>query len=321
MSRENPLDQAIDCSMRRAKRHLSELTKVQNEYLIVMKQLQVRPSASRLKVQISGLEDKALRLAKSLSQDFQGCKSHKDFPLVFREFTERLKSLQRDLEEATVRSELQMLTPNEIDIPSAPSSSVMKPTSPDSKVSSIENEKVAEVDEPDQFYLVPDRSEQKMVTKPLCNSKKRRSEEVNVIAHDVDTIAQTFEDLNDLVVKQKVNMEEIVASRNYSKLSIESAKRNILHAAKYKSKIILTVGGTVIGGLVGGPVGAAALGLKAGVGIGFGTSVIGGMIGHKESQKVQKKLAEEVRVPWDPQESNSDIPLTDLQSISLSEKL
>jgi len=312
MSRDIHLDKAIDRSMRNAKRHLNELTEVQNEYLIVMKQLQIRPSASRLKVQISGLEEKALRLAKSLSQDFQGCKSHKDFPVIFREFTERLKSLQRDLEEATVRKELKKLTPNEMDIPSAPLSSVMKPTSTDSKV--------IEVDEPDQLNLVPDSSEQKMVFKPLCNSKKRRSEEVNAIARDVNTIAQTFEDLNDLVVKQQLSMQDIVGSRSSTQLSIESAKMNIIHAAKHKSKIVLTIGGTVIGGLLGGPVGAAALGMKAGVGIGFGTSVIGGIMGHKGSQKAQKMLAEEVREPWDPRESHSDIP-ADLQSIALSEKL
>merc|ERR1719317_1635816 len=51
-------------------------------------------------MQISGLEDKALRLAKSLSEDFQDCKSHKDFPKIFNEFTDKLKSLQYDLNEA-----------------------------------------------------------------------------------------------------------------------------------------------------------------------------------------------------------------------------
>lgn len=318
MSRENPLDKAIEHSMRRAKRHLDELTKVQNDYLIAMQQLQVRPSASRLKKQISSLADKALKLAKSLSQDFQGCKSHKDFPVVFREFTEKLKSLQRDLEEATVRQEFKMLTPSEIDLSSVLSSSVRKPSSLDWKGNFIENWMVISVDEPDQNNLVVETSEQKMVFKPLHNSKRRRREEVNAIASDVNTIAQTFKDLNELVNSRQVSIEEIEDNTSSERLSIEVAKRNIFQASKNKNKLVLTIGGTVIGGLVGGPVGAVALGLKAGIGIGLGSSVIGGIIGHKEGKKAQKKIDEELREPWNPQESH----LTEsIHSITISEQL
>merc|ERR1719192_303455 len=84
-------------------------------------------------MQISGLEDKALKLAKRLSEDFQGCKSHKDFPVIFREFTKKLKSLQQDLQEATVRQQLKSLTPDEIDFPSVLSSSPKSTPLPEAK--------------------------------------------------------------------------------------------------------------------------------------------------------------------------------------------
>merc|ERR550534_3433917 len=84
-------------------------------------------------MQISGLEDKALKIAKALSEDFQGCKSHKDFPVVFREFTKKLKSLQQDLQEATVRKKLKTLTPDEIDFPSVLSSSLKSTPLPEEK--------------------------------------------------------------------------------------------------------------------------------------------------------------------------------------------
>merc|ERR1719320_2048647 len=81
-------------------------------------------------MQISGLEDKALRLAKVLSQDFMGCKSHKDFPIVFSKFTKKLKSLQQDLNESSIRQQLKKLTPDEIDFPFDLSSSIKSPSSP-----------------------------------------------------------------------------------------------------------------------------------------------------------------------------------------------
>jgi len=210
MSRATPLDRAIESSMRRAKRHLTDLTKVQSDYVIVMKQLQARPSASRLKMQISGLEDKALKIAKALSEDFQGCKSHKDFPVVFREFTKKLKSLQQDLQEATVRKELKTLTPDEIDFPSALSSSAKSPTSPEAKRGNFfDDRKSIPVNKPDHSTSFGDSLEQKIVFKRLGESKKRKNKEVNAIARDVDTIAQTFEELNELVRDQEVGLDEI----------------------------------------------------------------------------------------------------------------
>lgn len=310
MSISTPLDRAIESSMRRAKRHLTQLTKVQSDYVIVMKQLQKRPSASRLKMQISGLEDKALKIAKALSEDFQGCKSHKDFPVVFREFTKKLKSLQRDLQEATVRKELKTLTPDEIDFPSALSSSAKSPTSPEAKRGNFFDQQNIPVNEPDHSTSFGDSLEQKIVFKPLGESKKRRNNEVNAIARDVDTIAQTFEELNELVRDQEVGLDQIQENTFSARLKIEEAKRNILKASKYQSNLVYTIGGTVLGGLVGGPVGAVALGLKAGIGIGVGSSLIGGLLGHERSKKEKQKINDELREPWNPQESHTELSVT-----------
>jgi len=310
MSRATPLDKAIDSSMHRAKRHLAELTAVQNDYLIVAKQLQARPSASRLKMQVSGLEDKALNLAKALSQDFQGCKSHKDFPIIFREFTKKLKSLQQDLNEASVRQQLKKLTPDEIDFPLDLSSSIKSQSSHYSSTGNFLKEAQSEViNEPYQSRPIDQSLEQKYVFKPLGDSKKRKNDEVKAIARDVNTIAQTFEELKELVNDQQLGIDDIQENTDSARQSIDIAKRNIFQASKYHSNLVYTIGGTVIGGLVGGPVGAAALGLKAGLGIGIGTSVLGGILGRKKSQIEKRKIDDELREPWNPQESHTELSI------------
>jgi len=91
---------------------------------------------------------------------------------------------------------------------------------------------------------------------------------------------------------------------------IEEAKRNIFKASKYQSNLVYTIGGTVLGGLVGGPVGAVALGLKAGIGIGVGSSLIGGLLGHEKSKKEKQKINDELREPWNPQESHTELSVT-----------
>merc|ERR1719233_2769010 len=151
-------------------------------------------------MQISGLEDKALKLAKALSEDFQGCKSHKDFPVVFTEFTKKLKSLQQDLQEANVRKKLKKLIPDEIDFPSVLSSRVKSPSSPESKYGNLyEDQENISLNEQNQSNPFRESAEQKIVFKPLGTSKKRKNKEVNEIARDVNTIAETFEELNELV--------------------------------------------------------------------------------------------------------------------------
>jgi len=309
MSRGTPLDRAIESSMRRAKQNLSVLTKVQSDYIIVLKQLQERPSSSRLKMQMSGLESKALKLAKSLSQDFQGCKSHADFPAVFREFTEKLKLLQQDLHEASVRQKLKKLTPDEIDFPSISESNQKDIPLSDCHIEKvIEEEQKTLVIESDQRNPFRQTSEQKMVFKPLVkDSKKRKNEQVNAIARDVNSIAQTFEELNELVYDQQIGLEDIEENTNSAKQSIEVAKRDILKASKYQNNMVYTIGGTVLGGLVGGPVGAVALGLKAGIGFGIGASVVGGIFGRKKGNLANKKIDSELREPWNPQESYTEL--------------
>jgi len=319
MSRGTPLDKAIESSMRRAKRNLAELTKVQSDYVIVMQQLQERPSSSRLKMQVSGLEDKALQLAKALSQEFTGCKSHKDFPVIFSEFTKKLKSLQQDLNETTVRQKLRKLTPDGIDFSS---SSAKNPSSFESKKGNfLEEEKIRSINGSAQSNPFRQSSEQKMIFKPLLDdSVKRKNEKVNAIARDVHTIAETFEELKELVHDQQVGLDEIEENTSSVRQNIESAKRNIFQASKYQSNLVYTLGGTVIGGLIGGPLGAAALGLKAGLGIGIGTSVIGGIVGRKKSQIEKRKINDELREPWNPQESHTELSVNKSPRV-LSEQL
>merc|ERR550534_370670 len=259
-------------------------------------------------MQISGLEDKALKLAKALSEDFQGCKSHKDFPIIFSEFTKKLKSLQRDLNEASVRQQLKKLTPDEIDFPSDLPSSIKSPSSPYSNSGNLlEEAQSGAINEPHQDSPIDQSLEQKYVFKPLGDSKKRKNEEVRAIARDVNTIAETFEELKELVNDQMVGIDDIQKNTDSARQSIEIAKRNIFQASKYHSNLVYTIGGTVVGGLLGGPVGAAALGLKAGLGIGIGTSVLGGMLGRKKSQIEKKKIDDELREPWNPQESHTEL--------------
>merc|ERR1719285_79861 len=276
-------------------------------------------------MQISGLEDKALKIAKALSEDFQGCKSHKDFPVVFREFTKKLKSLQQDLQEATVRKKLKTLTPDEIDFPSALSSTVKSSTSPEAKRGNFfddqENIPMYETDHSNPFN---DSLEQKIVFKPLAlgESKKRKNKEVNAIARDVDTIAQTFDELNELVHDQEVGLDQIEENTFSARLKMVEAKKNILKASKYQSNLVYTIGGTVLGGLVGGPVGAVALGLKAGIGIGVGSSLIGGLLGHEKSKKENQRINDELRQPWNPQESHTELSASGSpKNIAISEQL